>query len=61
MSNGPREISMKKLGGQGSGCTNRKLMPKVTYSYPSMTYSDPKMAYSRGPTININFEKVMLQ
>ena len=29
MSNGPWEISMKKLGGQGSGCTNRKLMPTV--------------------------------
>ena len=29
MSNGTCEISMKKLGGQGSGCTNRKLMPNV--------------------------------
>ena len=29
MSTGPWEISMKKLGGQGSGCTNRKLMPTV--------------------------------
>ena len=48
---------MKKLGGQGSGCTNRKLMPYRTaiaiYNYKLQQYQNTQLKSS----VKLKYEK----